>query len=365
MKIFTNIFAIALMTLLPCMAQAKGWLDAGTTYKRYMGWACKAGSSVPSGIHIYADGQYIGGGNAAIVREFAVQAACNSTTSNHGFDIQVDVPIGLLNGAVRNVDVYAIYEDNTSEKLQNTPMRIKFDAIPGREKPANFGDVVGRDLAYSWGGPLNYFGHIGLWDGYNVLEAVGTIDPKNTIRPATWDVFSSATDLWKTISPVIPQDFRQEYCGVISCHYFQLESGRLVLTGPHTFNHYIRQMAARAAFIKYTIGASYAKAAQYTPSMQGMTYWTKNVCSPFSNKCTEKLVETKPARGVYRCETFVLDVWAATSIYGNPLRSQKVVGGRNSEAAAEIWGRQISYQTSWARVITPVSVYSNLQERRW
>ena len=69
------------------VSQAKGYIDSGSVYNRYVGWACIPSSNEVVGIHIYASGVYIGGGNAGLTREFAVRDACGSADSNHGFDI--------------------------------------------------------------------------------------------------------------------------------------------------------------------------------------------------------------------------------------------------------------------------------------
>lgn len=195
-------------------AFANGWLDQSTTYDRYIGWACFPGNSNPVGVHIYVGGTYIGGGNAALYREDAVRTACGSTTSNHGFDIKVTVPPNLRDGKTRAVTVYAVYANGSSAQIGNTPMNLVFKADP--TKPQKLGDIVGRDLAYSWGGSLNYFGHIGIWDGVNVIEAVGSSSADDTLKKTSWEAFSNGATLWQPITPA-QLDYKQKYCHIANC----------------------------------------------------------------------------------------------------------------------------------------------------
>lgn len=362
MKKFHIIFTIAPLFLIPKTAFCKGWLDVSTTYNRYIGWACQPGSADPVGIHIYADGHYIGGGNAAIVREFAVQYACNSITSRHGFDISIDVPAILLDGTIRDVTVYAIYANNRSERLSNTPAKLKFFALPGKEKPTVIGDVVGRDLGSQEVGPL---GHIGIWDGRNVLEAIGYGDANDTIKETPWSSFSSKPNLWKTISPVWQGDFRQRFCDESVCWHRQNDNGVLYLLGNQTRTTWLQEMAARSAYVKYKIGASYTLSAYFTPARQGLSYWTKSFCSPFASQCQMTKVERKPIRGFYRCDGLVLDAWTSTAIRGGtPLLGQEIYAAPH-QSVVDSWNRQMSYQIAWNRIITPANVHANLQQRNW
>lgn len=342
---------------------AKGWVDVGTVYNRYVGWACKSGSAETVSVHIYVDGNFIGAGVASNIREFAVQTACGSTHSKHGFDIAVNVPSALLNGSNRSVVVYAIYADGSHEKLDNTPLQVQFAALPGRARPTQMGDIVGRNLAYSWGGPLNYFGHIGIWDGSNVIEATGTENSGDTLKVKSWNEFSSAPDLWQTITPVT-DEFKQYYCSRPVCVEYN-EWG----VGPSTSSTlaygYTREIAAKSAYVYYLIGASYTRLADFSPAKQGHRYGTKACCSPFgSGPCRDVWTEKKATRGVYRCETFVLHAWATSSIKsGYPTILQRV-GAYENPAAVRHWDMQIAALLD-KLIRTPRHIYENMQMRWW
>lgn len=76
------------------------------------------GSSLPVGVHIWrSDGVFLGGGNASMPRELAVQRACGSTHSNHGFDIQISLPDRIRDGQVYKVRVYAMFANGTAQEL--------------------------------------------------------------------------------------------------------------------------------------------------------------------------------------------------------------------------------------------------------
>ncbi|BCN40573.1 hypothetical protein ALDI51_38920 [Alicycliphilus denitrificans] len=343
------------------ICQAKGWIDANSTYNRYVGWACVPNSGQIVGIHIYAGGTYIGGGNASLTREFAVQQACNSTHSNHGFDIPVSVPAALLDGTVRDVQIYSIHEDGSVAQLDNSPVRLKFEALPGRERPSNLGDIVGRDLQYEWGGPLNYFGHIGIWDGGNVIEATGASNSDDTLKITSWATFSSAPALWPTVVPVL-SDYAQNYCREIICNVNGLSAVSPWILPIQTHVGGLRELAAKRAYLSYLIGASYTRLATFTPTKQGTKRYQVELCSPFASQCNPPLVTVKASRGTYRCETFVMHSWAATSIHSEYAFHHQSLYGFENPKKAEKWGRQIDYIMSPLRIISPKAMYENFKK---
>lgn len=342
------------------VSQAKGYIDSGSVYNRYVGWACIPSSNEVVGIHIYASGVYIGGGNAGLTREFAVRDACGSADSNHGFDISVDVPTSLLDGSVREVQVYSIHANGTTAPLDNGPVRIQFAALPGKQRPQQLGDIVGRNLSYSWGGPLNYFGHIGIWDEANVIEAIGTADAADTLKVTPWEVFSNASDLWPVLSPVV-EDLLHRYCHKTICDLDNSVYETRKVGG-------IRELAAKRAYVSYLIGASYTRTAFYTETRQGTRRLATETCNPFAppQSCNPPVVEVKPSRGTYRCETFVLHSYASTSMLSGSATVGQEIYTRlfeNTEKKNTHWGNQISYLLSTLRVRAPSAVYENLG--RW
>lgn len=358
-KLKIPFIAIAL-TLLSQLTFAKGWVDVAT-FNRYAGWACKPGSPQVVAIHIYASGQLIGAGNANLLRETAVKNACKSTSQNHGFDISVNVPAALLNGSNHEVMLYSIYADGSHEKLDNTPIQVNFPALPGQEMPINFGDIVGRDLSYSWAGPLNYFGHIGIWDGAQVIEATGSHNGDDTLKITPWSAYASLPTRWPTISPVT-LNIRQSYCDKAFCQLYEQPNGDLTTNAA---NSGVREMVAKSAYLKYLIGASYTRLATFNSSKQGYRYSTTRLCNPFATSCIPTIIQEKAKRGTYRCETFALEAWASTSTSsGYPLMAQ-FVSSFQSQRDVDKWGRQTRFLISPARIRTPRDTYDNFKRQWW
>ncbi|RYH49351.1 MAG: hypothetical protein EON54_15845 [Alcaligenaceae bacterium] len=252
--------------------------------------------------------------------------------------------------------VYTIHADGSTAQLNNMPIQIKFDALPGRQRPQRVGDIVGRDLAYSWA-DINYFGHIGIWDGSQVIEAVGTSSMEDTIKLTPWEVFSSATGMWDPLSPVV-KDFPQKYCSDKMCadnretSFFPWIYFEKTKTGPE------REIAARRAYISYTIGASYTRLATYSPTYQGTGRYLTEFCNPLTPAaCKPALYEVKPQRGEYRCESFVFHSWAASAIGTNYGTVQQSLYWEGDSKRAADWDKQMNYIISPLRARYPRAIY--------
>lgn len=357
------LIAFAFFMLAGTAANAKGWIEGASTYNRYVGWACFPNSDQIVGIHIYASGVYIGGGNAPLTREFAVRDACGSTHSNHGFDITVQVPSNLIDGSVRDVEVFSIHQDGTAAKLDNSPVKIKFgDTRPLPPRPSKVGDIVGRDLNYSWAGPLNYFGHIGIWDGSNVIESIGNNNGDDTLKVRSWEQFNSSSPVWPTISPVTTE-FLQNYCSQAVCTIGPAMMGSQHL-GFTDITANVSAMAARRAYVSLLIGAGYTRLGTFTGTTQGTRRFAPENCSPFATNCIPPVVSVKAGRGTYRCETFVMHSYATTYIssgYANVNQSLIPSIFHNVNDRSAQWGRQIDYIMSPFRLIAPKFVYDNFK----
>lgn len=354
-------FVLSTVTLLLTsqFSQAKGWVDVAN-HNRFSGWACKSGSAQVVDIHIYANGRIIGAGKAGNPREEAVKNACGSPSSFHGFDIQVANAPDMLDGTIKDIIIYSIYNDGSHEKIDNTPIKIQFPhGNNSTPPPANFGDVVGRDLNVTG---LGYVGHIGIWDGEMVVEAIGFEDSRNTLKRTPWSTYNSNPTKWRTISPTTI-NVRHKYCHAKECLLTELDNGNLVsMTGS---THGVREMAAKSAYVKFLIGAEYTAAAYFSPAKQGFSFYTRRHCSPFGSSCQPRQVKIKPSRGLYRCDTFVLDAWGSTSSnYSNALVGTTTAPFENKNNINK-WYRQIDFLTSWQRVQTPKNAYDNMQRAWW
>lgn len=357
-KLHSALCACAL--LITCqLTHAKGWVDVAS-HNRFAGWACRLGSAQVVDVHIYANGRIIGAGKAGNLREEAVKHACGSSSSFHGFDVQVANSPDMLDGTVKDIIIYAIYNDGSHEKIDNTPIKVQFPhGSHSSPPPANFGDIVGRDLGVTG---LGYVGHIGVWDGEMVVEAIGFQDTKNTIKRTPWSAYNNNPTKWKTISPVTI-NVRHKYCHAKECLLTELDNGDLVsMTGS---THGVREMVAKSAYVKFLIGAEYTATTTSSPAKQSIKYYTKRHCFPFASSCQPRQIKTKPVRGIYRCDTFVLDAWGGTSSRHSNALAGMTTSPFENKNNIDKWYKQIDSLTSWHRLQTPKNVYDNMQRAWW
>lgn len=145
--------------------------------------------------------------------------------------------------------------------------------------PSAVGDVVARDLAYLG---LSFIGHTGMWTGSNIAEVVS--GRANAVRYVSWQDFKTTSKPWPTARPNVPNHLIY-YCFTTSCQYY---NSAYNYTGVSA-----RMALARRANQIYLIGADYTLSGFYTiadPALPGQL----------------------ATRGTYRCDTFIVDVYAST-----------------------------------------------------
>jgi len=146
--------------------------------------------------------------------------------------------------------------------------------------PSATGDVVARDLAYPG---MGFVGHTGIWTGSNVVEVVS--GQTNAARYVSWQTFKTTSTPWPTAHPNIPNHLIY-YCFAAYCAFYD---------GTNYQNGISARMAvAGRANQIYLIGADYTLSGVVTIASPG---------TPTS----------APVRGVYRCDTFVVDVFQSTA----------------------------------------------------
>lgn len=170
---------------------------------------------------------------------------------------------------------------------------------PAFGDPAKVGDVVGRDLAFTGAG---YLGHLGVWDGSQIFEAgppasgstnaihiTSIFDfkhtPTNTGGNATY---------WGTATYNIPAgNITMTSCWEPSCTNYPTAT----VTAASRYSVALRLMQI------YRIGADYTAGAAYTRSLPS---W-----QPLPMQ-----------RGVYRCDTLVVDALQQTTFWVGPNSAQ-------------------------------------------
>lgn len=268
---------------------ATGWLDYATS-NQYTGWACDT-ASADSQITVQAwrdDGIFLGSATAQNVREVAVASACGSNHSWHGFTMDLQNDSQLLDDAWHTVTLRSINIDGTQSMLGNSPVSVFFKSDPALIMPPNnAGGVVGRDLAVFMLAPA---GHIGLWDGGKVIEMLQ--DGGGGVRINTFENFKSRSKPWQSINVKISPTHAIKTCYETSC---DLGGGAT----SDTVSIQARFAIVRRAMQIYFIGADYTLGA---PS--------KIAESRFTDRTSTWNIPAK--RGLYRCDTFVLDAFAIT-----------------------------------------------------
>ncbi|WP_395027892.1 hypothetical protein [Comamonas odontotermitis] len=208
---------------------------------------------------------------------------------------------------------------------------------------------------------MNYFGHIGIWDGANIIEATGAQNGDDTLKTTPWSAYASLSTKWPTVSPQT-LDIRHAYCGQAFCQLYEQPNGDLTTNAT---NSGLREMAAKSAYLKYLIGASYTRLATFSSSKQGFRYSTTRLCNPFATSCISTIIQEKAKRGTYRCETFALEAWASTSTKSGYQLMAQYVSSFQNQADIDKWGKQTSFLISPTRIRTPRDVYDNFKRQWW
>ena len=146
--------------------------------------------------------------------------------------------------------------------------------------PTRVGDVIGRDLDVA---VVGFAGHVGIWDGSKVIEA--TDKGNDAVRQVTLNDFKSLTTYWGSSTYNIPNEYVSVDCGQTFCDYTYSKN---------TFDVDARQAITRRAFQIYLIGSDYTWAASPKLASPATQWWPAK-------------------RGVYRCDTFVLDAMRSST----------------------------------------------------
>jgi hypothetical protein len=186
------------------------------------------------------------------------------------------------------------------------------------DDPRNAGDVVGRDLDVPGLGPI---GHIGVWDGAEVAEVVS--GQSNAARFISIASFKGATRFWGVSRPAIPAGPLQYMCFNTYCYMYD-NSQWVTIEARAAIQKRARQVQA--------IGADYTLVPSNTRPAQPRRNFSAAI------------------RGLYRCDTFVLDVVGITRYQDQP-----------NDAQTNWWRLINSIETG---VVLPSTVYNRLASFR-
>ena len=287
---FFRVLFFVVLFLSATTGRAAGWVEGvslvGTDFRAW-GWGCdRAAPNEPVWLHIWRDDSvYLGAGFADIYRESAVGAACGGS-SQHGFYTKITIPENLLDWKNHSIYRYVVSGPSGVEKL-GPDMSVVFTGLGNVNQPRNPGDVLGRDYFGS------YVGHLGIWVGdkvYQMTRAKDGIHP--TMSFESLESFNTSSKPWGAVNAKFPASLMVKRCYE---RYCSSEKERTSYQATYAVMMRARQI--------YNIGADYTATAYYVPAREGSNM--KNAPWPH-------------IRGMYRCDTYVLDSYMVLSVVSDP-----------------------------------------------
>lgn len=174
------------------------------------------------------------------------------------------------------------------------------DCVP---EPKSSGDIVGRDLSIPL---LDWAGHIGIYDGANVIEVLN--EGGNVVRINSYDNFKNRSQPWNPVYTKFSENHSIKSCWGSTCDLAKRSSSYVGLAA--------RYAVAQRAYQAYLIGADYT-----------LTAYSKEA-EPKYLDGTDPYWSGRPSiRGLYRCDTFVIDAFYATTMYGNGANNGRTITG--------------------------------------
>jgi hypothetical protein len=167
-------------------------------------------------------------------------------------------------------------------------------------RPHDPGDVVGRDLDMAVIGPV---GHLGLWNGREVLEV---LNERVVVQKNSYENFFSRTKTWDPVYTKIP-NFSVRSCFSRNCNWRENQIDRVSLPSRQA-------IVARADQIRL-IGA------EYTVVLSKVRFALPEMSDPADRSAFRSAV-----RGVYRSDTYMLDVFGFTNTPNGPYGAMWYMG---------------------------------------
>lgn len=197
------------------------------------------------------------------------------------------------------------------------------------QEPKSLGDIVGRDLSVPG---LSWAGHIGIFDGANVIEVLN--EGGNVVKINSYDNFKDRSLPW----PAVYTKF-SEYHYVTSCWGTNCGLGR---NSRDFVGLVARYAVTKRAYQIYLIGADYTLSAS-----------SKRAEPRYFDLDDPYWQGRPPVRGLYRCDTFVIDAFYTTATFGGQFN--KVSGIPNG------WDSKVANLTSGWNAITPAAIFEKLK----
>lgn len=334
---------------------AIGHIDSVTfngTQIQISGWACdNSAPDLNSSIQIKVGSSNSFSATASLPREHDVAIACNSSHSNHGFNLTINPS---LDNTYKEVTL-VINQSAAAAEVITRPNNKFFFNKHDFVFPAFAADIVGRDLDYP---VVGFYGHVGLSniDG-TVWEVLN-----NPVVPQhnSWSDFISRTRVWDTVKAKVPlvgdikTCFKPDKCKAFPNPVFGGTTNETyeLLDHPSNVDKLNRREAAlwRAYQIYASPNVRYTYSSNYTPAVP-------EIRDANTNALMRAAVE-----GVYRCDTYVLDALAITV---RPALNNKISIWRDKNLPYKI---DTHYHPGWINSFsnivlqrTPENVYNALR----
>lgn len=312
-------------------ALALGGAEQNSSWS-YSGWVCDPVVPGYQG-EVQArrgDGVFLGRMIADRPTTVAVPAACRSPHGVHGFQLDIEQKPEWADGKTYDVTLYSM-----GQKGNSTPFHTfaaSFSAVSDTiEPPRQPGDIVGRDLDSKY---LGAAGHIGVWDGSMVIEALDE-SGSSKIFKNTWNNFKSRTKAWDTVHPRYPVHFIKT-CWDIVCDINQNERSGFWASPQQAVFYRATQV--------FRIGADYT--------------WDMGISTaePAMRDYKEPRWKRDKVRGSYRCDTFVYDAFRAST----DLNIAGIFPYREVSKMHPSWSEKVSSLIGY-RTFTPAKVMEKIR----
>jgi hypothetical protein len=198
---------------------------------------------------------------------------------------------------------------------------------PAEEQPANAGDVVGHDLASGEDVGASYLGNLGFWDGENVVQVM---NETTVVQTVPYSNFRNKAKPWGAVHTNIV-DFTVTSCFSTPCNF--LDPAYYIDPDRETLNTRVA-MVRRARQIQQ-IGADYT-----------ITTVTNSADPQMYDRFFKRYYPAQ--RGLYRCDSFVVDLFAFTTVPRDEYWMPSYLGaGTNLRIEGKIRNTPLSWLSTW------------------
>lgn len=289
----TKIIWLPFIIIFPTAAFAIGMVDTEPNSAwTYTGWACDPSTpGYQSEVQARRDdGKFLGRVIADLPQKAATPPVCSSPHGVHGFKLDIERKPEWADDKKHDVTLYSI--DHKGKQTPFHTFSAQFSTSSDNVVPPKIpGDIVGRELDAP---ELGKIGHLGIWDGSQVIEVLNEGSGSKVFRKS-WDDFKSRSKTWDTIHPKYPEHAIKS-CWLQTCDINPDRSERRVSA--------LQAVIYRANQV-YMIGADYSYTVIFTTAEPAMVDYK------------DSRWKRRAIRGKYRSDVFIYDAFRASTDIDN------------------------------------------------